>query len=125
MEQEFKTDESNDKPLISLNRSTGSLYFKGRSLPEDAYAFYKPVLDWLTEYSASPAAETTLIIDLEYFNTASAKQIFKTVSIVCEMAKSHKTCIKWHYDEGDRDMFASGERFSKLCGMPFELVQNH
>ena len=124
MQDELKIERTNDTPTILFNKNNGSLSISGRSLPEDAFAFYKPILDWLSEYSKSPAPETQLSINLEYFNTASAKQVYKIATLVGEAGKKNKLVIKWHYDEGDKDMRASGERFSKLSGVPFELVKN-
>ena len=37
-------------PQISLNPN-GTLLFKGRSIPENSIDFYRPVMDWLTEYA--------------------------------------------------------------------------
>lgn len=124
MQEELKIERTNDTPTILFNKSKGTLSILGRSLPEDAFSFYTPILEWLSEYCQSPAPETQLNINLEYFNTASAKQVFKLISMIKEVSSKNKLTIKWHYDAGDKDMKGSGERFSKLCNVPFELVQN-
>jgi hypothetical protein len=124
MQDELKINGTEDTPTIDFTKSSGSLSISGRSLPEDAFSFYEPVLNWLKEYSHSPAQETLAVINLEYFNTASAKQIFKMVNLLTEISKKAAVKIKWHYDDGDKDMYASGERFSKLSSMPFEFVKN-
>jgi hypothetical protein len=121
--QELRLDRTEDTPLVHLN-ANGELNISGRSLPEDAFSYYEPVLKWLSDYLQSPAPSTILNFDLEYFNTASAKQIFKTVTLLAGLAKEKKVTVKWHYDKGDKDMRSSGERFSKLCNLPFELVEN-
>jgi hypothetical protein len=100
------------------------MIIEGRSLPEDAFSFYKPVLEWLNGYATNPARETRFTFNLEYFNTASAKQIFKIFSIAGDIYKKHKAVIRWHYDAGDRDMKSSGLRFSSLCQIPVELIEN-
>jgi hypothetical protein len=124
MQEELKIDRSDDTPSILFNGSSGVLHIAGRSLPEDAFSFYVPVFEWVSNYIKAPKSETTLTVNLEYFNTASAKQIFKLISLMSELSKQNKTVIKWHYDEGDKDMRASGERFAKLCGMQFEFIKN-
>jgi hypothetical protein len=120
---ELRIESTEDTPGIVFSEN-GNLSMSGRSLPEDAFSFYEPVLAWLKTYSANPAAQTTININLEYFNTASAKQVFKIVSMLSEIGKKQKVTVKWHYDEGDKDMHASGERFSKLSEIPFEFVKN-
>jgi hypothetical protein len=124
MQEELKIDAREDTPAILFNSSNGNLQISGRSLPEDAVLFYTPVFAWLGEYLQFPYKETTLTVNLEYFNTASAKQVFKLITLMSELSKKNKVLVKWHYDKGDKDMHASGERFAKLCGMDLEFVQN-
>ncbi|MGZ3883142.1 MAG: DUF1987 domain-containing protein [Bacteroidia bacterium] len=123
MSRELKIDRSDDTPAVLFNVN-GQLQLSGRSLPEDAFAFYVPVFDWLNAYIQSPHDPTVLTVNLEYFNTASAKQVFRLISLISGLSKKNKVEVKWHYDEGDKDMRASGERFAKLCGMTFEFVKN-
>ncbi len=124
MNSELKIESTEDTPLVIFNKSTGNMALSGRSLPEDAFNFYIPVMEWLVEYSKSPAQQTSFVFNLEYFNTASAKQIFKIAGILAELSKNRKVSITWHYDQGDKDMHSSGERFAKLCGIDFNFVVN-
>jgi len=123
MAEELKIAATEDTPNIEFEKN-GNLHISGRSLPEDAFSFYVPVIDWLSAYVKSPGKATHFTFNLEYFNTASAKQIFKIAGLLSELAKNNKVSVKWHYDDGDKDMQSSGERFSKLTGIPFELVKN-
>ncbi len=124
METELNIKGTEDSPTILFNKIKGSLSISGRSLPEDAFSFYEPIFKWLNNYFNSPAPETTFTFDLEYFNTSSAKQIFKIVNTLNVQAKKNKISVIWRYDAGDKDMQGSGERFSKLSGMPIQLIQN-
>jgi hypothetical protein len=124
MDNEMRITATEDTPEVSLDAKAGTFKISGRSVPEDAFLFYNPVVEWLVEYSKAPLDKTEFHFNLEYFNTASAKQIFKISNVLCSISKNKPVNIKWHYDEGDKDMQASGERFSKLCGLPFELIQN-
>jgi hypothetical protein len=124
MADDIRISATEDTPEVVLDDKAGTFKISGRSLPEDAFWFYNPILEWLAGYSKAPLPATEFHFKLEYFNTASAKQIFKITNILSDISKSNPVTIKWHYDEGDKDMYASGERFSKLCGMPFELIKN-
>lgn len=123
MTDHLKIEGTEDSPLVELNGEKGEISISGRSLPEDAFSFYAPVMDWICDYVKSPKPESVFIFRLEYFNTASAKQIFKIVGLANDLAKKGKVTVKWYYDEGDRDMLSSGERFSKLTQLPFEYLQ--
>lgn len=124
MLDELNIEASEDTPQVVFEKQSGNLKISGRSLPEDAFSYYVPVIDWLVEYAKAPCELTTITFNLEYFNTASAKQIFKIANLIADIGKSNKVLVKWHFDEGDKDMCASGERFSKLSGIPFELIKN-
>jgi hypothetical protein len=125
MQFDLSIRSTEDTPFILFSGATGLLELKGRSLPEDAFTFYQPILHWLSAYEQSPNSITTLHFNLEYFNTASAKQIYKIFSILASIIKQGKVVkIKWHFDEGDKDMIASGERFSKLFELEVEFVKN-
>lgn len=60
-------------PTISFDLNTGMLEIKGRSIHENPSDFYKPLMDLLDVYSASPKANTTVSISLDYFNSSSSK----------------------------------------------------
>ncbi|HSY61944.1 MAG TPA: DUF1987 domain-containing protein [Cytophaga sp.] len=124
MADEIRIPATEDTPEVLLEDKSGVFKISGRSLPEDAFWFYNPIMEWLGNYSKTPLEVTVFHFNLEYFNTASAKQIFKIANLLSAISKGNKVVVKWHYDEGDKDMYASGERFSKLCGMPFELIKN-
>jgi hypothetical protein len=124
MNSELKIESTEDTPLVIFDKNSGKLMLSGRSLPEDAFGFYIPVMEWLLEYSKSPAGQTSFTFNLEYFNTASAKQIYKIAGLLAALSKNNNVDIKWHYDDGDKDMYSSGERFSKLSGVAFELIKN-
>jgi hypothetical protein len=121
---DLKIEGTEDSPMVNLSKATGEILISGRSLPEDAFSFYAPVMEWLNDYVKSPNPNTVFNFKLEYFNTASAKQIFKIVGMANDLSKGNKVIVKWFYDEGDRDMLSSGERFSKLTQLPFEYIQN-
>lgn len=124
MSENLKIAGTEDSPEIEMNNEAGEIVISGRSLPEDAFSFYEPVLNWISDYQKHPKGSTNFVFKLEYFNTASAKQIFKIISMAGELLKGGQTIfIKWHYDEGDKDMHSSGERFSKLTNLQFEFIQ--
>ena len=56
-------------------KSAGELLIKGRSIPENSIEFYKPLIEWISNYSENPKENTLVNIQLEYFNTSSSKCI--------------------------------------------------
>jgi hypothetical protein len=81
-------------PTIRFDASTGLIEIKGRSIPENSIEFYKPMVDWLEQYSANPAPKTVVNIHLEYFNTSSSKcilDVFKKLEAI-HKAKNDVNC---------------------------------
>lgn len=124
MEDVIEIKATEDTPGITLHKASGLISISGKSLPEDSATFYQPVIEWLSVYIQNAASNTSAEFKLEYFNTSSSKQIFKIISLLKELSKTKSVAIKWYFDKGDKDMQLSGERFSKLCQMPIETIQN-
>ena len=120
----FIDAQGDTTPAVTLDSVKGVFEISGWSHPEDAIGLYAPVFAWLAEYQKSPVAQTDFHFKLQYYNTASAKQIFRLISALEEVAKNGKVTICWHHDEEDLDMLASGERFSKMSTLPFRFMQN-
>ena len=114
------TDES---PDIMLDKSAGKFEFTGKSLPEDVKAFYGPVLDWLDGYIADPNPETIVNFKMDYFNSASAKQIMDIMTCFEKVhLKGQKVLIRWHYYEDDEDMEDAGSSYDGIIDVPIELI---
>ncbi|MGE0636820.1 MAG: DUF1987 domain-containing protein [Bacteroidia bacterium] len=112
-------------PLINFNASTGILELTGRSIHENPVVFYEPILQWLHDYTKSPAAHTTLIVKLEYFNTTSSKcllDVFKKVKEIT-LNTGNSITIKWKYSHGDEDIKEAGEDYETIIGIPFEFIE--
>ena len=87
MDNDIRIAATEDTPEVLLDDKVGAFKISGRSLPEDAFWFYNPIVEWLVEYSKSPLDKTEFHFNLEYFNTASAKQVFKIANILCSISK--------------------------------------
>ena len=120
-------------PRVLLDARKNKLEISGESRPENAGKFYQPILDWLDNYYSlrywkdssfdSKQAEVIFEFKFEYFNSTSAKYILDILKKI-EMFRREKMDIKvkWYYDEMDTDMMESGEEFSKMTGVPIEIV---
>jgi hypothetical protein len=112
-----------DTPKVHLDKSNNFFEISGLSLPEDAIEFYKPVMNWLEEYSTEPIAETIFNLKLEYFNTASSKQIIQLLLFLEKLNVKSKVKIRWHYKDIDEDMHDLGEEYAEIIKVKFELIE--
>ena len=111
-------------PAVILDPAKNRFEISGWSFPENSMKFYEPVLAWLNRYAESPSPHFDFHFKLQYFNTSSAKQVFRIISTLENFLERSKVTIKWHYDKEDEDMQASGDRFAKMTTVPFEFVVN-
>jgi hypothetical protein len=107
-----------DTPGVVMDKGKSLFEISGRSLPEDAAGFFKPLITWLQEYAKSPNATTHFIVKLEYFNTASSKMI---LDILSKLESISNTKVVWFYHEDDEDMQEAGQEFSEMVEVPFEF----
>ncbi len=113
-------------PTIDLNADSGVVEIKGRSIPENAVDFYRPVVEWLDSYSKNPLEETIVNIQLEYFNTSSSKcilDVFKKLENIYKKNGYKGVNIRWYYEEDDEDMLEAGEDYRSILKIPFEMLE--
>ena len=111
-------------PTVKFNSGDGTLELRGRSIPENSIEFYKPLNDWIDNYSESPKTETTVDIKLEYFNTSSSKcilDLFKQLEKLNQQETQVK--VKWYFEEDDEDMAEAGEDYQAIIDLPFEMIE--
>lgn len=117
-------DGSQDTPSIILDKDAKKFQITGKSFPADVSAFYRPVINWLDEYSEDPLDKTVFILKMDYFNTASSKVILDILYKLEDLAsEGHAVEIKWYYPDDDEDMKETGEEYDEIVDVPFELIE--
>jgi len=119
-------EATEDTPKIYFEPEVDIYLIEGKSLPENAVDFYQPLFDWAEKFFNSPEVpeEVVIYFKLDYFNTASSKQIAKFFRVIENSAARDNVTIKWFYDEEDTDMLKAGNRYNKLMNLRFEFETN-
>ena len=94
-------------PEIVLSPSKKIYSIRGMSRPESPYQFYSSLLKWLDEYGAKYLNGMSIVFDLEYFNTPSARTI-RTIFAKLESlyVSGIKVNLVWVLnDEASKDEF--------------------
>lgn len=114
---------SKQTPKINFNADNGILEISGRSIPENTFEFFNPVLTWLEEYGQIAPENTIVNVSLEYFNTSSSKyilEIFKRLKSILNDGKN--VTVKWYYEEDDEEMMETGEDYQDVSGLEFQII---
>jgi hypothetical protein len=115
-------------PEIILAPEENRFIIAGKSAPEDVRGLYYPVIEWIEEFAAEVRAGNKyteqnpllLKLDLEYFNSSSAKFLFDIFAQLKELQNDGiPVIVEWHYDEEDTDLREAGEDLALLCEMQF------
>jgi len=118
-----KIEPTKKTPEVYLGPE-GVIKIWGRSISEDAKGFYDEVNLWIDEYLKEPADVTSVEVTLEYFNSASAKQIIMILQKLLLLTLQHKKLnVNWFYEEGDEDILEKGEYFSSVLNLKFNFIE--
>ncbi len=82
------------------------------------------MVDSLEKYAGKPQSATSVVIQLEYFNTSSSKcilDVFKKLEAIHKGGSA--VTINWHYEEDDEDMLEAGEDYQAIINVPFKMIQ--
>ncbi len=121
--KELKFSSTRNSPEIILSPD-GVIRINGRSIHENVAEFFEPIEHWINEYLERPADITYININLEYFNSASAKvfiHLFQKLTNV--RRKKKKFIFNWFYEDGDDDILERGEYFSSVLDVPFNFIK--
>ncbi len=113
-------------PEVDFRFQENRLALRGEAYPEDAPAFFGPILKALAAYCESIQEQELLVeFQLAYFNTSSAKALMNMIHVL-ETSASHgtKISLRWLVQENDDVIREFGEDFStELQHVQFQLVQ--
>ena len=125
--QIIKLDQTKDTPSIHFNLAKNIFEIKGKSMPENATVFFKPIYEWIALFSSHHADNgIQLNVDLEYLNSSSIKLVFLIFNQLDDYynntSAKEKTCINWSYKKDDDLIIMKGEEFKDLLDIPFNLI---
>jgi len=113
-------EPTKNSPSIHFDPVTGKFSISGKSISENTPKFYQPVFDWLENYGKEAAKETRLSVQLDYFNTSSAKVLLDLFKRFEKLANTEVE-IDWFYNEDDEDMQEAGENYQSISKVKFTI----
>lgn len=123
MTEPIALEASTSTPAVSFDPDTGLLLIEGESFPENAVAFYNPILETIQAYTNAGASNLTLRIALNYLNTSSIKALMDLIDIAEEARQSGCDArVEWYYDEDDDRSLELAEEFREDISLPFTVV---
>lgn len=98
-------------PEIDFRFDQRLLSMKGESYPENAAAFYAPIVEQLRNFlTTQEQTSITTNIALAYFNSSSTKMLFSIFDALDQAAQAgNRVEVNWYHDEEDETIFEFGE----------------
>jgi hypothetical protein len=102
---------SQSTPAVRFDPQKRRLDIRGESYPENAAAFYEPILSrigqWLRE---AGAGAFEVMFELRYYNSSSSKAIMNLMDCLAEAAEKGWTIkVHWRFHEENDIIQESGE----------------
>ena len=128
---DIKGDELS--PTIILNHINNIYSITGESRPENPLKFYDQAFKWFNDYftymyvlndleHSKANISKNLKIDLDYFNSTSAKVLFDLFTLLKTTGKDKFKLnfeIDWFYHAEDLDMLDAGKEMESMCNLKF------
>lgn len=116
--------ETLNNPKVILDPSKKRYEISGKSFPENAKAFYQPVIDWVKNVPTKTPEKIRLSFMLDYISSSSVisvKQVLAKIKLLNTEGADIE--VLWHYDPSDPDIKELGEEYEKVVGMKLKFVE--
>lgn len=121
----FQIKQTKHTPEVTLDLSKMTLCFKGQSIPEDVSIFYAPLVSFIDinmTYIRANKQSMRIILQLEYFNSATLKFLVKLFNSLIGIKGRSQVIIDFYYDEDDDDFYETGNDISTVLDIPINLI---
>lgn len=110
-------------PEVLFRAQTGRLDLSGESYPENAFEFYRPILEWLRRFLEQSQQPVELRLGLTYLNTSSIKSMMDLLDLLDEAHARHReVTVTWYYDTDNDRALELAEEFREEVSLPFFVV---
>ncbi len=107
---------------VNFNVEKGALDISGTSYPDNAIEFFKPILDWVKEFTETKNDPLLIQFKVNYYNTSSSKYLFKMLEMIENYyKKGNEVDLIWHYYEGEEDMLDTWKELIDELDLPYKI----
>lgn len=114
---------TNSTPAIVADPARGVLSMHGDSYPENSFALFQPVLDWVEDYLTKTDQPLRLELELLYLNTSSVRALMDILDRLEEAyQENRRVSVIWLYDAANERVAELAEEFKEDCSYPFDIM---
>lgn len=111
-------------PFVSFEFDRGVLTLTGESHPENAAAFYAPLILWLDALIEGPPREVAFEVRLSFFSPSTRPQLLAMLRrLRLWSSRGAEVSVHWHVDLADDDMIDVAADFGTMAGLPVRVLR--
>lgn len=114
--------KTSSTPAIVANCSTGVVSMIGDSYPENSFALFQPLIDWVEAFLTQTTAHLHLELELVYLNTSSIRSM---MDIFDQMEAAHQkgrgVSARWVFAFDNERVGQLAQEFREDCTFPFSI----
>ena len=109
-------------PKIRYSEEDNTLTISGESYPENSFAFFQPVFEWLHD-QLKRMQQLHVSINISYMNSSSTKCMLDLLDLLGDTSKHDcSTNISWLYEKENDRALELAEEFQEEATVPFRIV---
>lgn len=110
-------------PAVRADPEAGVLRLEGESYPENAFEFYRPLLEWTAACLDRDDRPFTLELSLIYLNTSSIKCMMDLLDLLEDAHHAGRTvAVRWRCDPDNERALDLAEEFQEDLSLPFNVI---
>ncbi|WP_419785947.1 DUF1987 domain-containing protein [Pseudodesulfovibrio sp.] len=124
--KKYKVQATPSSPYIKFDPENMPFEIRGESYPENCWAFYRPMFDWLTDYfTQANGSQVEIDMEILYFNSSTSKTFMDFFEMLDDQADLGKSIVvNWRYHEENESAMECGEEFMEdVQNLKFNLVE--
>ena len=112
------------KKSLEVECSPGYFKLSGNSILSDPRKFFKPIVEWIEQYTQSPEDLTTVDLKLEYVDTASVQSVFDIMRMFKPLQEMKKdVVVNFYFEFDDPELLELGEIMEGRLGIKFNFIE--
>ncbi len=112
------------KKSLEVECSPGYFKLSGNSILSDPRKFFKPIVEWVEQYTQSPEDLTTVDLKLEYVDTASVQSVFDIMRMFKPLQEMKKeVVVNFYFEFDDPELLELGEIMEGRLGIKFNFIE--
>ena len=123
--EKFYLEASKSSPEVEYIEDEDVLKIKGESYPENSFAFYKPIFEFI-EKVINKKGKLTLQAEIVYLNTSSTKSFMNMLDQLEEAYQNgNDISVKWYYEEDNEHSYELALDFKDYLELPFDITTTY